>query len=146
MKLFCIVLLAALVFSPVFAADTCKVNDEDINSEYSGGCKGGLANGHGTAKGRDTYTGDFVNGNKQGKGIYVWGSGSQWAGDRYEGDYVNDKRNGKGIYVYTNGDRYEGGWVNSRRTGKGTYTCENGKQFSGTFQNSEPVGFTTQCK
>ncbi|MFZ6818144.1 hypothetical protein [Undibacterium sp. Ji22W] len=78
-------------------ASDCKVNDGDIASEYTGACRDGLANGKGTAAGRDRYVGEFLNGNKHGKGTYKWSNGG-----RYEGEWVNDGRHGFGIH-YTSG-------------------------------------------
>lgn len=88
-RLILIVLLN--VFAAVAFAAECKVNDSDISGEYVGGCLNGLAHGNGKSKGRDTYEGEFKQGNKQGNGKYVW-----LAGPRYEGGYFDDRRNGFG--------------------------------------------------
>jgi hypothetical protein len=75
-------------------ASDCKVNDSDTASEYSGGCSNGLANGQGTATGKDKYTGDFLNGNKHGRGVYIWSTGA-----RYEGSWLNDMFDGFGSFT-----------------------------------------------
>ena len=49
------------------------------------------------------YEGDYINGKREGKGIYIYNSG-----DKYEGEYKNDLKDGYGIYTYSNGDVYEG--------------------------------------
>lgn len=95
----------------------CKVNDVDINQEYRGECRNGLAHGKGRAKGRDVYFGEFKDGNAHGQGTYTWASGSSYEGswvngervhgkykDRdgtYEGDYLNNKHHGFGVYKYS---------------------------------------------
>ena len=37
--------------------------------------------------------------------------------DEYEGDFVDGERDGKGVYCYVNGDRYEGEWTKNFRHG-----------------------------
>ncbi len=37
----------------------------------------------------------------------VWGMDTEWAGDKYTGDWIDDDRTGQGIYIYANGNRYE---------------------------------------
>ena len=84
---------------------------------YEGDWKDGKRQGRGvyvTANG-DRYEGDFKDGKKHGRGVLVWGSKSKWAGDRYEGDFKDDKKHGRGVYVTANGDRYEGGWKDGKR-------------------------------
>ena len=92
----------------------CKVNDVDINQEYRGECRNGLAHGKGRAKGRDVYFGEFKDGNTHGRGTYTWATG-----DSYEGDWVNGQRvHGK----YKNKDgTYEGDFLNRNRHGFGVY-------------------------
>ena len=41
-----------------------------------------------------------------------------WAnGDRYEGQWLDGNRHGKGTYVWSSGGRYEGDWAENKRTG-----------------------------
>jgi hypothetical protein len=56
---------------------------------------------------RSVYTGERVNGLREGYGTAVWPDGS-----RYEGQWKNDKANGKGKLAHADGDVYEGDWVN----------------------------------
>ncbi|MEE0997137.1 MAG: hypothetical protein U0L74_07190, partial [Paludibacteraceae bacterium] len=51
----------------------------------------------------DIYTGDFVNGVPEGKGVYTFATG-----DRYEGEFKNGKRNGQGVYIFASGTRQTG--------------------------------------
>ena len=124
-------------------APPCKVLDPELAGTYTGGCRNGLAEGYGDARGAaryfgefragrphgkgekiwpggDRYEGDFVEGRKEGTGMYTWGARSPWAGQRYIGGYVNDKRQGYGVYEWPNGERYAGPWVNDQYTGAPT--------------------------
>lgn len=66
-------------------------------------------------------------------------------GDKYTGEFVNGQFHGKGIYTYANGDKYEGEFVNGKFTGRGNFTCSNGKRFSGNLENKVPLEFTIRC-
>lgn len=92
----------------------CKVNDVDINKEYRGECRNGLANGKGRAKGRDVYFGEFKDGNAHGQGSYTWATG-----DTYEGSWVNGERV-HGKYKDKDGT-YEGDFLNRNHHGFGVY-------------------------
>lgn len=121
----------------------CKVLDPELQTTYTGGCKDGLAEGHGEATGRaqykgafkagrkhgkgaktwpsgDRYQGDFVEDRKEGVGTYTWGPRSPWAGEKYSGGYLNDRRHGSGVYEWPSGDRYAGPWENDMITGPAT--------------------------
>lgn len=137
---------AALVMAaPAFGqqAAKCAVHDPEIQGNYSGGCRDGLAEGYGEAAGvaqyrgefragrkhgkgvktwlsGDRYEGDFVADRKEGSGTYTWGSGSEWAGERYTGGYSNDLRHGIGTYEWPGGDRYSGPWEYDGITGPAT--------------------------
>lgn len=121
-------------------AGVCKVNDSDISGDYSGGCVNGFANGKGKAIGRDTYIGNFKQGNKHGNGIYIWGI-SAWNGDKYEGEFKDDQFSGKAIKTYANGIRYEGDYKDNKMNGKGSlYFPETGSSFVGNFRNGMKHG------
>lgn len=100
------------------------------------------------------YEGEYEDNKKNGKGKFVWTSGSvyegewkdntkngrgkfTWAdGDVYEGEWKQDNKNGMGKYTYANGDVYEGEWRNDKIHGQGTKTYRNGRQESGTWRNN----------
>lgn len=87
----------------------------------------------------DTYVGDFVNGLKEGQGVYTFINTDKYTGEwknnkqhgigkteyakneKYYGRYEDGKRNGEGVYNYSNGDIYSGSWKNNLKHGKGTY-------------------------
>ncbi len=83
----------------------------------------------------DTYTGNYVNGQRTGKGIYKWNTGAS-----YEGDFVNAELDGKGTYIWKNGDRYSGDWKDGSRTGKGTFTWADGTKYEGDFVDGKIEG------
>src|SRR5258708_12794013 len=76
-----------------FAAD-CRVIDPELQDLYEGGCRNGLANGTGYARGTAQYQGEFRKGLKHGKGVKT----SAWA-DRYAGGFVYAPTTAKSIYV-----------------------------------------------
>ena len=62
------------------------------------------------------YSGDWVDNNMHGFGIYTWKDGR-----RYEGEYIRDRKHGHGIYLWADGRKYDGQWVNGRQHGEGMY-------------------------
>ena len=69
-----------------------------------------------TYKNGDTYEGSFVNGKREGKGVYIYQNG-----DKYEGEFKRGKKDGEGKYTYHNGNVYEGKWKEDEKCGVGTY-------------------------
>ena len=60
------------------------------------------------------YTGQWLNGKRDGKGIQIWMDGS-----RYEGEWAGDRANGNGKLYHADGDIYEGSWKDDRADGFG---------------------------
>ena len=52
--------------------ENCKVLMADIEGEYIGGCKDGLAEGKGLSKGKHRYEGDFKKGLPHGNGKILY--------------------------------------------------------------------------
>ena len=77
------------------------------------------------------YEGDYLNGKREGKGIYIYNSG-----DVYEGEYKNDLKDGFGIYKYSNGDIYEGNYKEGYYDGKGKYKYADGDVYDGEFKDN----------
>lgn len=53
---------------------------------------------------KDTYSGDFKNLKKNGKGVYSFNN----SGAKYTGDFVDDKKQGSGTFIYPNESKYVG--------------------------------------
>ena len=82
------------------------------------------------------YEGNWVDGQRQGKGVLyqtdgsvlsgVWEAGEMVScvcrnadGSRYEGEIRNQKFEGEGTYFFTDGGKYVGEWKDGERNGKG---------------------------
>ncbi|MBQ8564763.1 MAG: hypothetical protein IJ442_02895 [Bacteroidaceae bacterium] len=134
--------------------ETGSVNSELMIGEdrYVGEHKNGLPHGQGTIyyaendiEGRKSYQGNWINGNKIGKGTFCWTNG-----DKYEGDLKDEVPNGSGTYYWANGERYEGDWVDGKRHGKGTlyYPKEDKlirKSYQGDWVNNSKHGKGIIC-
>nr|CCC93764.1 unnamed protein product [Trypanosoma congolense IL3000] len=100
----------------------------------------------------EVYEGEWVNGKKEGLGVYQWSDRSYWgmwkAGMRegfgvlstsnnfcYEGEWHLDRRCGFGKAFYENGSRYEGDWDNDMRCGEGLFVYPGGVTVSGTWRD-----------
>ena len=124
-------------------AGQCMVLDPELQGSYAGGCRDGLAEGPGNARGIAEYRGEFHAGRKHGKGVKSWPEG-----DRYEGDFVDDQKEGFGTYIWSTrgssaGERYTGAYRADRRNGFGTYTWPNGDVYAGPWANDQIVGALT---
>jgi hypothetical protein len=78
-----LVLISILFFVFVmngFSQFDCKVLVDNLQGQYNGDCKKGLANGEGSAKGIDTYIGNFRKGFPNGFGVYTYENGSNYIG------------------------------------------------------------------
>lgn len=128
---------------PAQAPVKCVVLDPELQANYSGGCKDGLAEGDGAARGAAQYEGGFKAGRKHGKGVKIWRTG-----DRYEGDFVEDRREGSGTYTWGRlsawaGEKYSGEWRNDRRHGFGAYEWPGGDRYAGPWDNDVIIGKAT---
>ena len=95
---------------------SCKVLVPELQGEYRGDCKNGLADGQGSAQGIHIYIGEFKKGLPNGEGKYIW-SGD----DYYIGTFKKGKRNGFGKqYMMIEGKSsfMEGYWKNDVYLGK----------------------------
>jgi hypothetical protein len=63
----------------------------------------------------ETYTGEWVNGLREGAGTLDYGGGST-----YVGRWKNDRKCGSGIMTYAGKDTYDGEWLDDQRHGLGT--------------------------
>ena len=90
-------LIIAFLVIPYFLAaqKQCVVKLAGIDSVYTGGCKKGLANGYGSAEGKDSYEGYFKKGLPDGEGTYIWSDGRV-----YQGQWKAGERSGTGALFY----------------------------------------------
>lgn len=98
----------------------------------------------------DTYEGMYLNGTRNGYGVYRWKA----TGAQYSGEYKDNLRDGQGLFVYPDGSRYKGRkfqrdarskicivmsvkgqFAQGKRQGQGTYFYVNGDYYSGEWQN-----------
>ena len=129
MKKYLFILIMPILVSHSYAA-SCKVNAVDLTAEYSGECKDGFANGKGIVKGKNSYAGEFINGNRSGIGAYMWANG-----DHYVGRWVDDKKT-QGTFTWANGDHYVGKWIDDKKT-QGTFTWANGDRYNGSWEDDK---------
>ena len=76
------------------------------------------------------YTGEWLNGLRDGYGVQVWASG-----DRYEGEWKKCLKHGSGTMMFHNGDTYIGDHVKGKMHGQGQYIWANGSIYIGEFKN-----------
>lgn len=99
-----------------------------------------------------TYSGNFVSGQRHGKGTYACpngyiyegmytmgqlnGHGSETlpTGERYDGDFVNGMRSGQGRMIFADGSTYEGHFVAGKRDGSGTQKFSDGSVYVGEWK------------
>lgn len=91
-----------------------------------------------SAQNTGEYTGQYVNGKKQGQGTMMYSNG-----DKYTGEWLNDKQNGNGIMEYSYGDRYEGEWRNGLYNGLGIMITNTGTKYVGYWKNGQMNGLGT---
>mmetsp|Transcript_1027 Transcript_1027/g.2835 ORF Transcript_1027/g.2835 Transcript_1027/m.2835 type:complete len:378 (-) Transcript_1027:123-1256(-) len=112
-------------------------------NKYEGEFLGGRRHGKGTfwvSEGRHLrkqYAGDWVEGKRQGLGVYLGPGDSPVS---YEGEWYVNKRHGRGKQVYAKGDIYEGEWEDGERSGLGVLQLANGDKYEGQWLNDKKEG------
>lgn len=91
-KLVSLFLLSFVFVSLSYGQYDCRVELKNLQGQYNGECKKGLANGEGSAKGVDSYTGHFKKGYPNGFGVYAFENGSN-----YIGKFKMGKKDGYGL-------------------------------------------------
>ena len=62
-------------------------------------------------------------------------------GDQYQGDFVNGLREGEGVYTFANTDVYEGAFEAGQFHGKGKFTTHLGDVYEGYLTHGHITGF-----
>ncbi|KEG09199.1 hypothetical protein DQ04_05631040 [Trypanosoma grayi] len=100
----------------------------------------------------EVYDGEWVNGKKEGRGVYQWADRAYWGmwrsgkregfgvmntrhGLRYEGEWLDDKKHGFGKMFSPDGTRYQGAWEGDVRSGEGVFIYTNGVVIHGTWKD-----------
>ncbi|MCF8299254.1 MAG: hypothetical protein K9J13_17025 [Saprospiraceae bacterium] len=94
----------------------CIVKVPELQGEYRGDCKKGLADGTGSAQGEHIYEGEFKKGYPHGEGKYIWAGD-----DYYVGSFKKGKRSGFGkhyLIIEGKSSYIEGYWKNDIYLGK----------------------------
>jgi len=81
----------------------------------------------------ETYAGYWQNGLPHGRGKQTTRDGSRV----YDGHFVNGKRDGHGIYKYPKGGVYTGLFKNNKRHGQGVYTRPDGTIIHGIWKHGQ---------
>jgi hypothetical protein len=108
---------------------------------------------------RNTYVGQFVDGNRHGSGVLTWNDRRRYEGefdkgwihgrgrtthpngDVYDGDYVRDQRSGRGVLSHIDGRRYEGLFANDLKNGQGMMTYPDKRVYSGNWVDDCQHGY-----
>ena len=114
-----------------------KVGDEvrDIGTYY-GYWQDDKRHGEGvmTYRNKDVYSGEWKNGEKDGKGTYVF----EKTGQKYVGLFMQGQMI-KGKWIYPNGTFFEGGFDNNKPKGQGCWSFANGNKVDGTYRQIHRV-------
>lgn len=68
------------------------------------------------------------------------------SGDKYSGELVNGEYHGHGIYYFKNGEKFEGLFAHNLRDGYGETTFSNGDIFACDYKNGRKNGYATWTK
>ena len=115
-----------------------KGKEDTVEYIYEGLFKNNKKHGQGNLKykiNKDSYQGEFNDGNITGFGFYIWQNQHT-----YLGDFVNGQMHGKGLYKWIDGEEYEGEYVNNIKEGKGVFKWGDGRVFKGGFHDGKPHG------
>lgn len=104
--------------------------------------KGDFIKGEKSGKGEENsnegnFVGNFYKNKKNGKGKMIY----KLSGDIYEGDYKDDLFDGNGHYIWkATGQEYKGEYKNGLMNGKGLFEWSEGEFYRGNFVNGKMEG------
>ncbi|MFT5760159.1 MAG: hypothetical protein ACI9LM_004943 [Alteromonadaceae bacterium] len=103
---------------------------------YAGCVSGDCKNGEGTFLwDGGSYTGEWRDGKRNGKGVFTWSDGS-----KYTGEWRDSERDGEGFLTWANGNKYTGEWRSRKRDGYGVYTWADGSKYTGEWRRGKMEG------
>ena len=150
LKIYALVLFLFGCASPQFG-QTVELTQAKIDSRFTG-------NGTFQYKNLDDYSGDWLKGEKHGKGIYRFGNDTEnrmaFSGFSdyiannavvYDGDWTNDKANGIGTMrfinsVYNISSEYIGEWQDGYFHGQGKLSFSTGNYYDGSWVEGFKMG------
>ncbi|KAG9348052.1 hypothetical protein JZ751_004072, partial [Albula glossodonta] len=112
---------------PTFLEGSLKTGSDEALGGYTGATeRGGKELWVGVQEWPDgsRYEGEFMNGLKQGEGMFTWGNG-----ELYEGSFFKDYRHGNGTYIWPDGSRFIGKFYRNRKEGYGIQHFPDGTTF-----------------
>lgn len=106
-------------------------------SMYEGEFREGLRHGKGIYVLPDgsVYEGGWANGSMNGRGVFRWTDGSV-----YDGDWKDGRRHGQGFLRVSDGFTYDGNWVQNCMEGRASATYPSGQEYHGMFSNGKREG------
>ena len=110
--------------------------------EYTGEFVDGIRQGYGVMRfaNYDIYDGDWKDGKMDGTGKYkFYDPQKDKYSQVYEGQFRNGVRDGKGRMTFSNHDVYDGTWQNDHRTGIGICWFGNGSVFQGIWKFDQMI-------
>lgn len=114
----------------------CETDANGEGTNYRGGCQNGLPHGYGSIDyANATYKGNWIDGKKNGHGVYAWASGN-----KYQGNWIDGRQNGHAVYIWASGNKYEGNVVNGRPKGHGVQTWSDGARYEGNYVDGKKHG------
>jgi hypothetical protein len=82
-----------------------------------------------------TYTGEWINGKRTGRGAEEFSDGKS-----YIGQFKNGEKHGKGLAYLPNGITYTGEWKEGKRHGQGKMSLPGDSGYEGAWREDKPHG------
>ncbi|KAJ9470717.1 Phosphatidylinositol 4-phosphate 5-kinase 7 [Diplonema papillatum] len=89
----------------------------------------------GASHGAARYTGDVVNGVREGRGIMTYANG-----EVYIGEWSAGRREGRGVYYYADDTIYDGEWSADTANGRGACRYPSGNVYDGAWHRGKVNG------